>query len=336
MAINNEQVGVILSYVLGGLALIWLLFMFIKKSDQKYKSPLPPGPKPLPLFGNLLSLDPELHTYFASLAQNYGPIFTLWLGKKAGIVITSPVLAKEVLKDQDTIFANRDVPAAGREATYGGSDIVWNPYGPEWRMLRKVCVREMLSNTTLDSVYNLRRFELQQTIKFFYSHAGKPVNVGEQMFLTVLNVITNMLWGGTVKGEERASLGAEFRQVVTEMTEHLGSPNISDFYPVLARFDLQGIQKKTRNLAQRLDRIFGRMIEQRSKIGGLNGGKGGDSGKDNKDFLQFLLQMKDGGDAKNPLTMTHIKALLMVSPSSLLFFFSFKILIKFSVHLNNV
>ena len=40
------------------------------------------------------------------------------------------------------------------------------------------------------------------------------MNVGEKMFLTMFNVITSMLWGGTVKGEERANLGAEFRHVV--------------------------------------------------------------------------------------------------------------------------
>uniref|UniRef100_A0A3Q7HV85 Uncharacterized protein n=1 Tax=Solanum lycopersicum TaxID=4081 RepID=A0A3Q7HV85_SOLLC len=76
-------------------------------------------------------------------------------------LVTSPALACEVLKNQDTIFANRDVPAACKESSYGGKDI-----------------------------------------------AGSPVNIGEQMFLTALNVITSMLWGGTVKGEESSRLGA--------------------------------------------------------------------------------------------------------------------------------
>lgn len=68
------------------------------------------------------------------------------------VVVSSPSLAREVLKDQDTTFANRDVPVAAKEATYGGLDIVRLPYGSDWRMLRKVCMREMLNNATLDSV----------------------------------------------------------------------------------------------------------------------------------------------------------------------------------------
>ncbi|KEH16520.1 cytochrome P450 family protein [Medicago truncatula] len=115
------------------------------------------GPPGLPIFGNLLSLDPELHTYFVGLAQTHGPIFKLRLGSKLGIVITSPSTAREVLKDYDTVFTNRDPPAAGKAATYGGSDISWSPYGPQWWMLRKVCVVKMLSNKSLDSVYELRR-----------------------------------------------------------------------------------------------------------------------------------------------------------------------------------
>ncbi|XAR70414.1 hypothetical protein NMG60_11027259 [Bertholletia excelsa] len=213
-------------------------------------------------------------------------------------------MAREVLKDNDVAFANRDVPFAAIYLAYGGRDIVWNPHGPEWRMLRKVCVREMLSNASLDSVYELRRREIRQTIRYFYCRAGSPVNVGEQMFLTIMNVVTNMLWGGTIEGKERSSVGAEFRQVVAEITALLGIPNLSDFFPGLAWFDMQGIQKKMKGLATRFDRIFERMIEQRLKIEAK-----GDGGKD---FLQFLLKFKDeGGDFKTPFTMTHVKSLLM-------------------------
>lgn len=212
-------------------------------------------------------------------------------------------MAREVLKQHDTTFANRDVPVAGKEASYGGGDIVWNPYGPEWRMLRRVCVREMLSNAALDSVYTLRFREVRNVVGYFYSQAGSEVNIGEQLFLTVLNVITNMMWGGSVKsGEERRSLGSEFRQVVAEMTGLLGLPNLSDFYPGLARFDLQGVEKKMKVLAKKLDVIFEKMINQRKEMGG----------EGSTDFLQFLLKLnKDEGDAKVPFTMAHVKALLM-------------------------
>lgn len=281
---------------------IWYFYLFFIKSKAQN---LPPGPPGLPFFGNLLSLDPELHTYFADLAQTHGPIFKLWLGSKLGIVLTSPSTAREVLKDHDTVFANRDVPAAGRAATYGGTDIVWSPYGPEWRMLRKVCVLKMLSNTTLDSVYELRRGEVRKTIVSIHDRVGSTVNIGEEVFLTVLNVITNMMWGAAVEGEERVSLGAEFRETVAGIVHLLGKPNLSDFFPGLARFDLQGVVKEMDVLVPRFDRVFEKMIGERKKKEV--------EGKENesKDFLQFLLNLKDEGDSKTPFTSTHVKALLM-------------------------
>ena len=290
-----------------------LIFLYVWKLNKSSRPPLPSGPRGLPLVGNLLSLDQELHTYFARLAQTYGPILKLQLGKKIGIVVTSPSLARQVLKDNDVVFANRDVPIAGLIGTYGGNDLVSAPYGPEWRMLRKVCVLKMLSNTTLDSVYYLRRREVRQTVGYFYSRVGLPVNLGEQMFLTVLNVITSMLWGGTVEGDERASLGAEFRQIVSEMTEILGKPNISDLYPGLARFDLQGVAKKMARLAQRFDKMFDKIIGQRSlKVGEEEKHHIHQGGNESRDFLQYLLELKDEADPRTPLTITHVKALLMV------------------------
>lgn len=285
--------------------LFWCSWMFVKSKTAR-TSPSPPGPRGIPLLGSIPFLDPDLHTYFADMARTYGPIFKLRLGLKVGIVITSPDLAREVLKDHDITFANRDVPATGRAATYGGSDIVWTPYGAEWRMLRKVCVIKMLSNTTLDSVYTLRRREVRETTRYIYSRAGSEINIGEQMFLTVWNVITSMLWGGTVEGKEREEVSGEFREVVSEMTGLLGQPNVSDFFSGLGRFDLQGLEKRMYGCAKQFDGIFEMLINQRLRIEREGGSKA-----DDKDFLQFLLRLKDDGDAKPPLSTTHIKALLM-------------------------
>lgn len=298
-----------LTYVIIILTLIWYSWLLFKHFTRS-QYPMPPGPRGLPVVGNLPYLDPELHSYFARLARIYGPILSLNLGTKKAIVITSPALAREVLKEHDVTFANRDMPSVNTAMEYSGHDIVFTPYGPEWRMLRKVCVRDMLGNATLDAFYSYRRHEVRSTVKYFYSLAGSPVNVGEQMFLNMLNVVTNMLWGGSVKGNERASIGAEFRQVVSEITELLGKPNVSDFFPGLAWLDLQGMKKKMKKVTVKLERIFDEIIEQRVKWSRSNGGEM------KRDFLQVLMQLKDEGKDsktnKTPFTMLHVKALLVV------------------------
>ncbi|KAK6245685.1 hypothetical protein SCA6_008775 [Theobroma cacao] len=292
--------------LVGVFAIFWYTWMYIK-SKNKGKPTSPPGPRGLPLVGNLPFLQPDLHSYFAELARTYGPVVKLQLGCKIGILVTSPSTAREVLRDQDIVFANRDVPAAAMLVT-GGRDIAWNPYGPEWRMLRKICVLKMLSNATLDKVYSLRRREVRETVGYIHSKTGSPVNVGEQMFLTILNVVTSMLWGGTVEGDARASLGAEFRHVISEVTEIFGLPNISDFFPVLAPLDLQGLIKRTGKSVEKLNGIVDKIIDQRLKVER----ESGSTTVEFKDFLQFLLQLKDEEDSKTPMTMDHIKALLLI------------------------
>ncbi|KAL4368276.1 hypothetical protein GQ457_05G027730 [Hibiscus cannabinus] len=278
--------------------------MCIKSRKGQPRSP--PGPRGLPIVGNLPFLEPELHSYFAQLARTYGPVVKLQLGSKTGILVSSPSTARQVLKDHDIAFANRDVPVVGMLAT-GGCDIVWSPYGPDWRMLRKVCVLKMLSNATLNKMYMLRRREVRKTVDYLYGKAGTPVNLGEQVFLLILNVVTNMLWGSTMEGDAGNNVGAEFKQVISEFTEILGMPNISDFFPVLAPLDLQGLCKRVAKPVARLNGIIDNMIDQRLKVDKESENSSGEV----KDFLQFLLELKDENDSKTPLTMDHVKALLL-------------------------
>lgn len=301
-------------------AILVLVYLQLLGRLRSGKSRLPPGPRGLPIVGNLPFLDPDLHSGFAKLAAVHGPVFCLRLGTKLGIVVSSPVTAKEVLKDHDAACANRDVPAVARVVAYGGRDIVWNPNGPEWRMLRKVCVREMLGAASLDAVYSLRRREVREAVARLRAMDGKPVNVGEEMFLAIMNVVTSTLWGGTVKGEEKSSIGAEFRRVVGEITELLGKPNVSDFFPALERLDVQGLQKQIGKMFERLDRIFETIIQQR--IGRDQDQGCGRAEEESKDFLDFMLKLKDDKEQKPAFTMVHLRAMLMVSDPLLAYLIS--------------
>ncbi|KAL5746101.1 hypothetical protein ACOSP7_027247 [Xanthoceras sorbifolium] len=282
---------------------------FIKKPFTSVP-PLPPGPPGLPLLGNLPFLPPDLHRYFAKLSKIYGPIMKLQLGRKICIVITSPSVAKQVLKDHDAIFANRDPPIAAIVSTYGGIDIAWSPNGPEWRKLRKIFVRELMSKTCLDACHALRRQEVRKMVEEVYAKVGSPINIGDQMFLTVLNVIMSMSWGGLLHGEDRSRVGFQFRQVVDEIVELWGAPNISDLFPVLARFDLQGVESKMKNLSSWFDRFFESLINIRTKDH-QDGGENKKEEKGSKDFLETLLELTQQGDNKSSLSMNQVKVLLL-------------------------
>eukprot|EP00262_Sarcandra_glabra_P017083 TRINITY_DN5745_c0_g1_i2.p1 TRINITY_DN5745_c0_g1~~TRINITY_DN5745_c0_g1_i2.p1 ORF type:complete len:343 (-),score=27.99 TRINITY_DN5745_c0_g1_i2:251-1279(-) len=272
---------------------------------------LPPGPRSLPLLGNLLLLEPDLHRCFAKLAKIYGPIMKLQLGTRLCVVVTSPALAKEVLRDHDAAFANRDVTTMMRAVSYGGVNVTFSPNGPHWRMVRKVCMRELLSSAALESLCSLRRREVHQLVKRVYDKIGCAVSVKEEVFFTMLYLIMGMLWGDTVEGKEKSRVGSEIGLVLQEIAELVSQPNVSDLFPVLAQFDIQGIGRKTKGVSARIDRISEGIIDRRLKMD-AEGGKQGSAKRGSKDLLRFFLEMKEAADPKAPFTKTHLKALFLV------------------------
>lgn len=85
----------------------------------------------------------------------------------------------------------------------------------------------------------------------------------------------------------------------------IGAPNISDLYTVLARFDLQGVESKTKKYMLLFDKLFESSIGSRMK-NEIASGEDKKDGKVCKDFLQFLLE-------QSSLSTNQIKALFVVN-----------------------
>nr|WNO46799.1 cytochrome P450 706B23 [Tripterygium hypoglaucum] len=304
---KDEISGAILAVPVLIISLLWI---FLAKKSRTKIAPLPPGPRGLPLIGYLPFLGAHLHHTFTKLAQIHGPIYKLKLGNKLGVVISSPSLAKEVVRAQDSIFANRDPPISAIVAVFGGNDIAWLPNGPDWRKMRKVFVGEMLSNTSLDACYSLRKQEVEKSINNVHDKAGECLDFGELAFVTLINTMTKILWGGALQGEEWTKLTAEFREAMAELMVIMGKPNVSDFFPVLARFDLQGVEKKARKLGFWIEEIIDSIIKQHrsSNIAVKEDGSGDKKGRD---FLQLVLELQESDDPAKSITMNQAKGLLI-------------------------
>ncbi|KAK6158034.1 hypothetical protein DH2020_005348 [Rehmannia glutinosa] len=284
-------------------------FWFIKaisKSNSK-NPPLPPGPRGLPIVGYLPFLGQNLQHPFAGLGQKYGPIYKLRLGTKLHVVISSPSLVKEVVRDQDATFANRDVHVAALVASYDGNDLAWAPNDTQWRGMRKMFVREILSTANLEASYNLRKDEVRRAIRHAGAKIGTRVGISELIFMTELNVIMSMVWGGTLEKEEQERVGAEFWALVSRLNDQIGRPNVSDFFPILAGLDIQGIKKETERLVKSIDGIFDRIVQKRkTKMCGPM-----DLSEGRKDYLQILLELKEKEDSKMSISDRQFKALLL-------------------------
>ncbi|CAH9131990.1 unnamed protein product [Cuscuta epithymum] len=296
--------------------LLFSLWRLFNGNPFKSINRLPPRPFGFPVVGYLPFLRSDLHHQFTDLAGKYGPIFKLQLGSRLCMVVSSPSLVKEILRDQDAIFTNRHPTAAARIATYGGRDIAFAPLGNHWREARKIFVREMLSSKNIRACHGHRRQEVRKAIRTLMSKSGQAVNIGELTSLTEINLATRMIMGNTLgcDEEKREKVGKVFRDVMGRFVAALGEPNISDFLPWLERFDLQGIQAKMVGLVKAIGDILEPIIEEGERIVSEKSHTG--STKDNddddeKDFQKILLELK-AGEASKSLDLGAIKAMLQV------------------------
>ncbi|XP_071701143.1 cytochrome P450 76C1-like [Rutidosis leptorrhynchoides] len=290
-------------------AILWYKFKYL--SFKNGLPSLPPGPRSLPIVGFLPFLGPELNKQFTNMARTYGPIFKFYVGTKLHVIINTPELAKVVVRDQDETFANHNLTIAASIITYGGQDIAWANNSSHWRNLRKMFVHEVLSNKNLDACSPFRRNEVRKTIKNVYSKIGTAVNISEIAFSTETNVITNMVWENysSDNGANGTQLGVELQMLASKIVELLGTPNLSDFFPSLAWFDVQGVAREMKKQLKKLEELLNNIIDDRIKYNSRRT-EDGVKHEVKKDFLQVLLDLKDQKDATS-LNFFQIKALLM-------------------------
>ncbi|KAI3686414.1 hypothetical protein L1987_80090 [Smallanthus sonchifolius] len=304
---DNELIVLVVTTSVLILAILWYKF---KLSNSSNGAPLPPGPRSLPVVGYIPFLSPNLHTQFTNMAQTYGPIFKFKMGSKLYVVINTPELAKVVVRDQDETFSNRDQTAAALVITNGGQDIAFSDNNPNWRKLRKIFIHEMLSKNNLEASGYFRRDEVRKTVKNVFGKIGTKVDIREIAFSTETNVLTRTVWDSTSdKGVTSSNLVAEIDMVASNIVRILGQMNLSDLFPSLARFDLQGVARDMKKQSDMLDQLFTRIIEGRNESN-LKRSQDEVEREGKKDFLQVLLNYRNEEDAKS-LNMIQIKALLV-------------------------
>ncbi|XP_050955619.1 cytochrome P450 2F2-like isoform X2 [Labeo rohita] len=124
--------------MLGFLILVWtcifLLFFFIQIPRPKN---FPPGPRPLPLFGNLLELNINNPLKdFERLADRYGKVYSLYIGSRPWVFLNGFEVLKEALVTKAVDFAGRPQDLMVNHITKG-SGVILSDYGPSWKEHRR-------------------------------------------------------------------------------------------------------------------------------------------------------------------------------------------------------
>ncbi|KAL0398012.1 UNVERIFIED_CONTAM: cytochrome [Sesamum calycinum] len=187
---------------------------------------LPPGPPKWPIFGNLLQLGQLPHRDFAALCEKYGPLVYIQLGNIDAITTNDPDIIREILRQQDDVFASRPRTLAAEHLAYGCGDVALAPLGPKWKRLRRICMEHLLTTKRLESFARHRADEAQHLVKDVWGVAerGEAVNLREVLGAFSMNNVTRMLLGKQYFGAESSGPqeAMEFMHITHELFWLLG------------------------------------------------------------------------------------------------------------------
>ncbi|RZB88985.1 Geraniol 8-hydroxylase [Glycine soja] len=216
-------------------ALVGSFLAMATKANHK----LPPGPSSFPIIGNLLELGEKPHKSLAKLAKIHGPIISLKLGQITTVVVSSAQMAKEVLLTNDQFLSNRTIPQSVSVLNHEQYSLAFMPISPLWRELRKICNTQLFAHKSLDASQDVRRKIVQQLVTDIHesSQMGEAVDIGTAAFKTTINLLSNTIF--SVDLIHSTGKAEEFKDLVTNITKLVGSPNLADFFPVLKLLDPQ-------------------------------------------------------------------------------------------------
>ncbi|CAN1323999.1 Cytochrome P450 81Q32 [Linum perenne] len=208
--------------------------MFLTSSKRnRRRVNRPPSPPSLPLIGHLHLLKEPLHRTLQHLSNHYGPIYSISMGVRNALVVSSPSIAEECFTKNDAVFANRPDFFLGKILHYNYPTIASAPSGPLWRSLRRLHIRSRISGLTMNIIMRM------VSGKRYYGAGGKLIQIQ--------------------KG---------FQQVIKEVSDVLSSATSTpgDFLPMLRRcFDFGGTEKRIRKAHAMSDSFLQDLVNQHRK-----------------------------------------------------------------------
>ncbi|KAJ4838388.1 hypothetical protein Tsubulata_020538 [Turnera subulata] len=289
------------------LFLAFPLFLFLFKRYKNKTIHLPPGPNGLPLVGNLHQLDSSnRQKYLWQLSRKYGPLVFLRLGFKPTLVVSSAIMAKEILQTYDLEFCSRPVFTGQRKLSYNNLDFAFAPYNAYWREMRKMCVVHLFNSSRVQRFRPIREEEVSLLIGKIWesaSAASKPFDLSEALMSLNHTIICRIAFGKSYEdgGRERARI----QELILETQVMLASFFLSDYFPCMGWADriITGLTPRLEKNFKEMDAFYQEIIDEH-----LDPKK---PKPPQEDMLDVLLQIYKDSSFKVQLTFEHIKAILM-------------------------
>ncbi|KAJ5555308.1 hypothetical protein N7535_007747, partial [Penicillium sp. DV-2018c] len=230
-----------------GAVIAFLVLSRVLRIGRRPKN-YPPGPPTLPILGNIHQMPAEnAHLQFEKWAREYGPIYSLMLGTKCLIVLSSDEAVKELLDKRSGIYSHRPEMYIGQELCSGGLRLLMMGYGPTWRGFRKM-VHGLLNVTTSKKYLPYQMLENRQML---YQFLTEPEGFLKHIRRYSNALTTTMVFGWRTPTYEDPKMKQLF-DGFSEFADlnQTGMAALIDFFPILRMLPdfLLPAQRKAKDL----------------------------------------------------------------------------------------
>jgi cytochrome P450 len=242
-------------------------FLLHKRKQGKINH-LPPSPFALPIIGHLYLLKQPIHRTLHSLSKKYGPIFSIKLGSRLAVVISSPSAVEECFTKNDIVLANRPYFLSSKYLNYNNTTMGSVEYGEHWRNLRRISALEIFSPPRLTSLFSIRREEVMALLRRLHG-VSKHGNYAKMELRSMLldltsNIIMRMVAGKRYYGEDVKEIEEAriFKEIMEEFAECIAVRNLGDMIPLLQWIDFTGHLKKLDRLSKKMDVFLQGLVDE--------------------------------------------------------------------------
>ncbi|KAG7461061.1 hypothetical protein MATL_G00205960 [Megalops atlanticus] len=247
-----------LFFILTCIIIIYILNL--SKTNKNY----PPGPWPLPLVGNIFSLNMKRpYQTLMELNEKYGSVFSIQMGLRKVVVLCGYETVKEALISQADQFAERpDIPIFWQITK--GNGIIFG-HGDSWKTIRRFTLTVLRDlGMGKKNIEEKIIEESEHLVKQFEKQNGQPFQTTIPLNAATSNIIVSLLMGKRMEYEDEI-----FQRLLIMNNESFtltGSPFVQlyNMYPMI--HPLPGAHHKVLQCQDNLKAFFRKIFIQQREL----------------------------------------------------------------------